>query len=106
MIGLRQKLVLGFGGLLAILLIVSALGVEVLTQYRAKLDKFYYENWRSVVYGQNMLEALDRLNTALKPLGKSGAGPGPADLSAAFRKMAFSSNRGPRAFRVPTRFSG
>jgi len=82
-IGLRQKLVLGFGGLLAILLIVSALGVEVLTQYRAKLDKFYYENWRSVVYGQNMVEALDRLNTALKPLGNNGALPSSADLSAA-----------------------
>jgi signal transduction histidine kinase len=82
-IGLRQKLVLGFGGLLAILLVVSALGVEVLTQYRASLDKFYYENWRSVVYGQNMVEALDKLNNAVKTLGSGDAPPSPADLLAA-----------------------
>jgi NtrC-family two-component system sensor histidine kinase KinB len=82
-IGLRQKLILGFGGLLVILLIVSTLGVAVLTQYRTKLDQFYYENWRSVVYGQNMLEALDRLNSAIKPFAAASAQPGAADLSAA-----------------------
>jgi NtrC-family two-component system sensor histidine kinase KinB len=68
MFGLRQKLIFGFGGLLAILLIVSALGVAVLSQYRSQLDKFYYENWRSVEYGQHMIDALERLNDALKPL--------------------------------------
>jgi two-component system, NtrC family, sensor histidine kinase KinB len=82
-IGLRQKLVLGFGGLLLILLVVSGLGVAVLTQYRAWLDKFYYENWRSVVYGQNMVQALERLNAAVKPLGASQTPPTRADLSAA-----------------------
>jgi two-component system, NtrC family, sensor histidine kinase KinB len=82
-IGLRQKLVLGFGGLLAILLVVSALGVEVLTQYRTKLDQFYYENWRSCVYGQNMLEALDRLNAATKPLSAGGNPPTEAQLASA-----------------------
>jgi hypothetical protein len=61
MFGLRQKLFFGFGGLLAILLAVSILGVAVLNQHRTWLDKFLYENWRSVEYGQHMLDALPQL---------------------------------------------
>lgn len=64
MFGLRQKLILGFGGLLLILLVVSALGIAVLKQHRAALDKFLFENWRSVEYGQRMIDALERLNDA------------------------------------------
>ncbi|HEY8748359.1 MAG TPA: ATP-binding protein [Tepidisphaeraceae bacterium] len=71
MFGLRQKLMLGFGGLLAILFVVSALGVAVLTQYRGALDKFFYENWRSVEYGQNMISTLDRLGDQLTHLTNS-----------------------------------
>ena len=62
MFGLRQKLLFGFGGLLAMLLLVSALGIAVLARYRGAMDQFYYENWRSVEYGQNMVDALDRLD--------------------------------------------
>jgi len=62
MVGLRQKLFFGFGGLLMILLLVSGLGIAVLTQYRGALDKFYYENWRSIEYGQGMVDSLDKLN--------------------------------------------
>jgi PAS domain S-box-containing protein len=62
MFGLRQKLMVGFGGLLVILLVVSGLGIAVLRQHRHALDTFLYENWRSVEYGQNMIEALDRLD--------------------------------------------
>jgi two-component system, NtrC family, sensor histidine kinase KinB len=68
MFGLRQKLIFGFGGLLAILLMVSALGVAVLSQYRSQLDKFYYENWRSVEYGQHMVDSLERLGNIIKPV--------------------------------------
>ena len=75
MLGLRQKLVLGFGGLLTILLIVSALGIAVLSQYRNKLDTFYYENWRSVEYGQHMIDALERLNDSAKMLADRSAAP-------------------------------
>ena len=66
MFGLRQKLMLGFGGLLLILLGVSGLGIAVLRQHRTALDKFLYENWRSVEYGQNMADDLDRLNETAK----------------------------------------
>src|ERR1700689_983052 len=83
MFGLRQKLLFGFGGLLAILLLVSALGIAVLTQYRGALDKFYYENWRSVEYGQNMLEALEHLGQAAAPISGVNGDPGPAAISAA-----------------------
>lgn len=62
MFGLRRKLLFSFGGLLAILFVVSGLGVVVLAQYRGALDRFYYEDWRSVEYGQNMVDALERLD--------------------------------------------
>jgi NtrC-family two-component system sensor histidine kinase KinB len=83
MFGLRQKLLIGFGGLLAILFVVSGLGVAVLAQYRGALDKFYYENWRSVEYGQNMVDAMDRLNDAAKPVVGAGDRHAAAELSAA-----------------------
>jgi len=83
MFGLRQKLMLGFGGLLAILFIVSGLGIAVLTQYRGALDKFFYENWRSVEYGQNMIDALERLNDAAAPAFSSSRPPTSGDLAAA-----------------------
>ena len=83
MFGLRQKLLFGFGGLLAILLAVSGLGIAVLAQYRGALDKFYYENWRSVVYGQNMLDALAHLSEDAAPLWGSDGQSTAASLSAA-----------------------
>jgi signal transduction histidine kinase/HAMP domain-containing protein len=55
--------------LLAILLLVSGLGIAVLTQYRGAIDKFFYENWRSVEYGQNMVDALERLDDIATPIG-------------------------------------
>lgn len=62
MFGLRQKLFLGFGGLLSILLIVDCLGIAVTIRHRGTLDKFLYENWRSVDYGQRMVDAVDHLD--------------------------------------------
>jgi signal transduction histidine kinase/HAMP domain-containing protein len=81
MFGLRQKLLLGFGGLLAILLVVSGLGVAVLAQYRSALDKFYYENWRSVEYGQNMVDSVERLNDAATPIMDLESAPAAAQLA-------------------------
>jgi NtrC-family two-component system sensor histidine kinase KinB len=84
MFGLRQKLLFGFGGLLAILFVVSGLGIVVLAHYRGALDKFYYENWRSVEYGQNMVDALERLNDAARPLATGGGrSPTISELDAA-----------------------
>jgi NtrC-family two-component system sensor histidine kinase KinB len=73
MFGLRQKLFLGFGGLLAILLLVSALGIAVMSQYRNELATFLRENWRSVEYGQSMTDDLDDLNDIAKHVGANPA---------------------------------
>jgi signal transduction histidine kinase/HAMP domain-containing protein len=64
MLGLRQKLMLGFGGLVAILLVVSALSIFALTRYSRTLEKFLSENYRSVVYGQEMKDAINQLDNA------------------------------------------
>jgi hypothetical protein len=60
MFGLRQKLIFGLGGLLAILLTVSGLGVAVTQIHRNELDTFLKENYASVVYGQKMTPARHR----------------------------------------------
>jgi signal transduction histidine kinase len=74
MFGLKQKLAFGFGGLLAILLIVGGLGIAVLLQYRSALNTFFYENWRSVEYGQAMVDSLERLDDIARPIsGQQGA---------------------------------
>jgi signal transduction histidine kinase len=85
MFGLRQKLMFGFGGLLAILLLVSGLGIAVLTQHRGALDKFLYENWRSVEYGQNIVDAIDRLNDITRPISGINGEPTADQLRAAAR---------------------
>src|ERR1700729_4210074 len=88
MLGLRHKLLFGFGGLLAILLLVSGLGIAVLTQYRGALDKFYYENWRSIEYGQNMVDSLEKLNDIAKSISGSDHEPSAAELSSAAQAAA------------------
>jgi signal transduction histidine kinase len=79
MFGLRQKLLVGFGGLLAILLAVSILSVAVLRQHRTWLDTFLFENWRSVEYGQAMLDSMPPLNSVAQSL--SGASGQPTDTA-------------------------
>jgi signal transduction histidine kinase len=83
MFGLRQKLLVGFGGLLAILLAVSILSVAVLRQHRTWLDTFLFENWRSVEYGQAMLDAMPPLNAAAQSLSGANGQPTDAQIRAA-----------------------
>jgi signal transduction histidine kinase len=75
MFGLRQKLWFGFGGLLAIVLLVSGLGVAVLRQQSSALNQFLYENWRSVQYGQAMLDDLTQLEDAARSAAGGAAAP-------------------------------
>jgi len=82
MFGLRQKLLLGFGGLLALLLIVDALGIFVTMRHRGTLDQFLTENWRSVDYGQRMVDSVDRIDDLLR------RGMLPSDALAARTAMA------------------
>ncbi len=66
MFGLRQKVLIGFGGLLLILLIVSGVGIGVLRQYRNALDRFLYDNWRSVEYARGMIDAVERIDESTR----------------------------------------
>jgi len=62
MISLRHKIWLGFGGLLLVLVIVSAMCVLVLTRYSHALDQVFRENYDSALYCDGMKSALDALN--------------------------------------------
>ncbi len=66
MFGLRQKLFLAFGGLLALLLIVDCLGIAVTLRHHKTLDNFLTENWSSVDYGQHMVDAVDHLDDLVR----------------------------------------
>ncbi len=72
MMNLRSKLMLGFGGLLALLLVVSVLGVVVITWYSHAIERVLRENYRSVVYGQKMLESLEQLTTDAQAVAFAG----------------------------------
>jgi signal transduction histidine kinase/HAMP domain-containing protein len=73
----------GFGGLLAILLLVSGLGIAVLQQHRNALDKFFYENYRSVQYGQNIVNAIEKLNDVTRPISGESREPMREQITAA-----------------------
>ncbi len=65
MLGLRQKLSLGFGGLLLIMLIG---GVQSIIQFRylgKSIDVILKENYNSVVACQDMKEALERMDSGV-----------------------------------------
>ena len=65
MLSLRQKLLLGFGGMLLIMLIG---GVQSLIQFRylgTSIDVILKENYRSVVACQDMKEALERMDSGV-----------------------------------------
>lgn len=58
---LRAKLWLGFGGLLILLVVVSVLAIWVINWYSGAIQKVLTENYRSVVFGENMLDGLERM---------------------------------------------
>lgn len=63
MLGLRQTLRLAFGGLLAILLIVGLTSILLLNKYSATLETIFRENYDTVLYAQNMKDAVDVLDS-------------------------------------------
>jgi signal transduction histidine kinase len=65
MLGIRQKLLLGFG---SILIIVAGIGVVTILQLRTlgrAIDVILRENYRSVVACQQMKEALERIDSGV-----------------------------------------
>ena len=65
MLGLRQKLSLGFGGLLIIIAIIGFQSIFNLTKLGESIDVILRENYRSVIACQQMKEALERIDSGL-----------------------------------------
>jgi len=65
MLGLRQKLSLGFGGLLVIILIIGIQSIVHLTKLGESIDVILRENYRSVIACQQMKEALERMDSGI-----------------------------------------
>jgi len=73
MMNLRTKLLLGFGALLALLLVVSALSIVVILGYTQAIDVVLHQNYDSVIYGQKMREAVDVLTFQAQGVAYAGA---------------------------------
>ncbi len=65
MLGIRQKLSLGFGGLLAVIVIIGLESVSLLSELGGSIDVILKENYRSVIACQEMKEALDRMDRGM-----------------------------------------
>jgi signal transduction histidine kinase len=65
MLGLRQKLSLGFAGLLLIILIIGIQSIIHLTKLGESIDVILRENYRSVIACQQMKEALERMDSGI-----------------------------------------
>jgi len=65
MLRIRQKLSLGFGGLLAIIVLIGIQSVTLLTQLGDSIDVILRENYRSVIACQEMKEALERIDSGV-----------------------------------------
>jgi hypothetical protein len=65
MLGLRQKLSLGFCGLLFIILIIGVQSILHLSKLGESIDIILRENYRSVLACQQMKEALERMDSGI-----------------------------------------
>lgn len=64
-IGIRQKLILGFAGLLAIVVVIGLLTMSQIKQLGYAIDVILKENYLSVVACQNMKEAIERIDSGV-----------------------------------------
>jgi len=65
MLGLRQKLSLGFGGLLVIILVLGIQSIYHIARLGESIDVILRENYRSVIACQDMKEALERIDSGV-----------------------------------------
>ena len=65
MLGIRQKLSLGFVGLLAIIVVIGLHSVALLTELGGSIDVILRENYLSVIACQDMKEALERMDSGV-----------------------------------------
>ncbi len=64
MLGIRQKMSFGFGGLFLILCLVGIQSILLLTDLSESIELILRENYRSVIACQDMKEALERMDSA------------------------------------------
>ena len=65
MLKLRQKLSLGFGGLLVIIVFIGVQSILYLTKLGESIDVILRENYRSVIACQKIKEALERVDSGI-----------------------------------------
>jgi two-component system, NtrC family, sensor histidine kinase KinB len=65
MVGIRQKLMLGFGVLLAIVALIGVLTMSQIDDLGQAIDVILKENYRSVVACQDMKESLERMDSGI-----------------------------------------
>ncbi|MBI5092546.1 MAG: HAMP domain-containing protein [Candidatus Hydrogenedentes bacterium] len=65
MLGLRQKLSLGFGGLLLIIVIIGVQSITQLSRLGEAIDVILRENYRSVIACQAMKESIERIDSGV-----------------------------------------
>ncbi len=65
MLGIRQKLSLGFGGLLLIMMVIGIQSILHLSRLGESIDVILRENYRSVIACQEMKEALERIDSGI-----------------------------------------
>ena len=91
MLGIGQKLSFAFGGLLLLLIAVSAVSIARLNAYSGTLDRIFRENYDSVTFGQGMKDALERMDDvaddAVASLPSSTAKPSPQMLDEIAKKF-------------------
>jgi len=63
MLGIREKLSLGFGGLLIIIIVIGVQSIIQLTTLGHSIDVILHENYRSVIASQQMKESLERMDS-------------------------------------------
>ena len=75
MLGLRHKLLLGFGGLLLIIALIGIQSITKVTTLGGAIDVILKENYQSVLACQDMKESLERMDSGalfiLSPLNSS-----------------------------------
>jgi signal transduction histidine kinase len=62
MFKISHKLSLAFGGMLVLLIAVSVISITRLNEYSGTLEQIFRENYDSVMFGQGMKDALERLD--------------------------------------------
>ena len=63
MTSLRHKLALGFGGLLAVIVVMALLTVQQIDRLGSAVDDILRQNYRSVTASQSMKEAIEKMDS-------------------------------------------